>query len=68
MTTQPPLPQAHLRRELPKDLTKEAILKEAALVISQAERVKCTAKGDNEITGGRVNVKTRGPIVRKIGK
>ncbi|KAG4068559.1 hypothetical protein HA402_004900 [Bradysia odoriphaga] len=54
-----------LRRELPSDLTEEGILKEAALVLSQAERVKCTAEGGSDIIGGRVNVKSRGRIERK---
>lgn len=57
-----------LRRELPTDLTEEGILKEAALVLSQAERVKCTAEGGSDIIGGRVNVKSRGKIERKNGK
>lgn len=56
-----------LRRELPTDLTEEGILKEAALVLSQAERVKCTAEGGSDIVGGRVNVKSRGRIERKNG-
>ncbi len=61
---QPP----QLRRELPTDLTEEGILKEAALVLSQAERVKCIAEGGSDIVGGRVNVKSRGRIERKNGK
>lgn len=58
---QPP----NLRRELP-DLSSEGIRKEAELVLAQAESVKCRAKGSNDITGGRVNIRTRGPIdIRK---
>lgn len=55
----------NLRRELP-DLSSEGIRKEAELVLAQAESVKCRAKGSSDITGGRVNIRTRGPIdIRK---
>lgn len=55
----------NLRRELP-DLSSEGIRKEAELVLAQAESVKCRAKGSNDITGGRANIRTRGPIdIRK---
>lgn len=60
--------QSPLRRELPNDLSEEQIRKEAELVLSQAERIRCTADGGSEITGGRLNAKTRGRIERLNGK
>lgn len=46
--------QTHLKRELPQDLSEKELLKEAALVLAQAERAKCTT--DTEIgAGGRLN-------------
>lgn len=54
------------RRELPTDLSAEGIRKEAALVLAQADSVKCTAEGgSNDIVGGRALAKTRGPIERR---
>ncbi|XP_059622589.1 uncharacterized protein LOC132265824 [Phlebotomus argentipes] len=57
-----------VRRELPKDLSEEGILAEAARVLAQAESVKCTAQGGNDIVGGRTSSKSRGPIepIRKF--
>lgn len=34
---------SQLTRELPQDLSEQELLKEATLVLAQAERVKCTA-------------------------
>lgn len=54
------------RRELPTDLTADGIRKEAALVLAQADSVKCTAEGgSSDIVGGRVSAKTRGPIEKR---
>lgn len=53
-----------LRRELPKDLSKEEILKEAALVLSHAERVRCTTDNGNDTFGNRL----KNRIDRKKGK
>lgn len=50
---------------MPADLSEETILKEAAFVLAQAEKIKCKAEGGSEIVGGRVNEKSRGRIQRR---
>lgn len=54
------IPSPQLRREQPNDLTEEEIIKEAELVLKQAERTKCTTDGDvngGKSRGGRIERK-----------
>lgn len=54
------------RKELITDLSAEGIRKEAAKVLAQVDSVECTAEGaSNDIVGGRVNTKSRGPIEKR---
>lgn len=53
--THNPLPP--LKRELPQDLSEKELLKEAAKVIAQAERIKCTVDTPKSIAGVRIKDK-----------
>lgn len=50
----PPAPlQPQYTREIPSDLTKEDLIKEAQRVIAQTERIKCTVDTPNSLAGIR---------------
>lgn len=49
----PPPPPAPYIREIPSDLTKEDLIKEAQKVIAQTERIKCTVDTPNSLAGIR---------------
>lgn len=44
-------------RELPQDLSKEELIKEAEKVIAQTERIKCTVDTPNSLAGIRLQEK-----------
>lgn len=54
----PPPPQSQYKRELPSDLSKEELIKEAEKVIAQTERIKCTVDTPNSLAGIRVQEKS----------
>lgn len=49
----PPPPPPQVKRELPSDLSKEELIKEAEKVIAQTERIKCTVDTPNSLAGIR---------------
>lgn len=51
----PAPPQPQYTRELPSDLTKEDLIKEAQKVIAQTERIKCTVDTPNSLAGIRIS-------------
>lgn len=53
----PPPPQPQYKRELPSDLSKEELIKEAEKVIAQTERIKCTVDTPNSLAGIRLQEK-----------
>lgn len=53
----PPPPQPQYIRELPSDLSKEELIKEAEKVIAQTERIKCTVDTPNSLAGIRIQEK-----------
>lgn len=51
-------PQPPYTRQLPQDLTEEALLKEAEKVIAQTGRIKCTVDTPNSLAGIRLQDKS----------
>lgn len=51
----PAPPQPQYTREIPSDLTKEDLIKEAQKVIAQTERIKCTVDTPNSLAGIRTS-------------
>lgn len=49
--------QPQYKRQLPVDLTEEELIKEAAKVLAQSERIKCTADTPNTFAGIRLQEK-----------
>lgn len=49
--------QPQYKRQLPVDLTEEELIKEAAKVLAQSERIKCTADTPNTLAGIRLQEK-----------
>lgn len=49
--------QPQYKRQLPVDLTEEELIKEAAKVLAQSERIKCTADTPNSFAGIRLQEK-----------
>lgn len=49
--------QPQVKRELPSDLSKEELIKEAEKVIAQTERIKCTVDTPNSLAGIRLQEK-----------
>lgn len=49
----PPPPPSQVKRELPSDLSKEELIKEAEKVIAQTERIKCTVDTPSSLAGIR---------------
>lgn len=53
----PPPPPPQVKRELPSDLSKEELIKEAEKVIAQTERIKCTVDTPSSLAGIRLQEK-----------
>lgn len=53
----PPPPPPQVTRELPSDLSKEELIKEAEKVIAQTERIKCTVDTPSSLAGIRLQEK-----------
>ncbi|XP_055314709.1 uncharacterized protein LOC129575331 isoform X2 [Sitodiplosis mosellana] len=53
----PPPPPHQVKRELPSDLSKEELIKEAEKVIAQTERIKCTVDTPSSLAGIRLQEK-----------
>lgn len=51
-------PQPPYKRELPKNLTEEALLKEAEKVIAQSGRIRCQADTPQTLAGIRLQDKS----------